>query len=100
MMRAGRSPRRDSNIRRRAMEPVIVDLPPELQRVVESGVVKATWDKPADFLRHLVEQVHDRWNQEMEKIADEAMSSGAATPWTAHDVSELKERLRMKHGAE
>ncbi|MFO0967755.1 MAG: hypothetical protein U0793_19510 [Gemmataceae bacterium] len=81
------------------MEPVVVDLPPELREFVDSNIIRSTWKEPADFLRHLVEQAHERWAEEIEKIAEEAIDSGPATPWTAADVAEIRQKLRDKYGA-
>lgn len=81
------------------MQPLIVDLPPELREFVESSVIRSTWKEPADFVRHLIEKAHDHWVEAVEQMADEAVQSGPATAWNSADLEEMRLRLRERHGA-
>jgi hypothetical protein len=76
------------------MEPLLIDLPPELRSFVESESVLATWSTSSGFIRHLVEQAHERWVQAISNMAQEGVDSGPMTEWTKADADEIRRRVR------
>ena len=81
------------------METVTIELPPTMKEFVEGEAATAGLNGPGEFIRHLIVQEQKRKAvEELERMAEEAIASGPATPWTEEDVKDLRRRLVEKHG--
>ena len=81
------------------MEKVVVDLPSEMLEYVNEQAAAAGLAGPGEFIRELiVVSQRQKVLEEIERLAEHALDSGPATPWTAADKEDILRRLHEKYG--
>jgi Arc/MetJ-type ribon-helix-helix transcriptional regulator len=81
------------------MEKYTLELPDEMLEFVTSEAASAGMQGPSDFIRELIlEAQRKKAIEEIEALAEHALDSGPATPWTAADKEDILRRLREKYG--
>jgi antitoxin ParD1/3/4 len=81
------------------MEKVVVDLPDEMVEYITEQATAAGMAQPGDYIRELIlESQRQKALEEIERLAEQALDSGPATPWTAADFEEIRRKLREKYG--
>lgn len=81
------------------MEKVVLDLPDEMLEYVTEQAAAAGMAEPGAFIRELIlESQRQKALEEIERLAEEALDSGPATPLTPEDFEQIRQKLRERHG--
>jgi hypothetical protein len=81
------------------MQKLVLDLPDEMLEYAAEQATSAGMAEPGAFIRELILQSQRQTAlEEIERLAEHALASGPATPWTKADLDGIRRRLREKYG--